>query len=505
MEMCRVCLSTEKGMQPLNEAFVIQYNLLTSLNISIMDGMPQYACETCLETVKYFKEFRDKSIASEATLRKIIFHNLKSEERNIEPKFEAQQKENLETNEDGVQKFIKIEIKKENEADSDIAADNFDATFVEYEGSVSHLVKDEDEIEKLKDVQLKKLKKSKHKRKQKKKEFKSIEKTDLAEDWICGICPKAFKEKNDWKEHLDVHKDDRQCGLCKEKSNSLSQLLAHRLTHVPPKQHKCHICNKRYKSCLYLEHHYRISHIHHDNPEVTCNICSSSFVTPKKLSSHIYHVHSSTRYYCDVCSKGFPCKTNLKSHIKQHNVIKAYVCDLCGFSCNYNSGLKDHKVRKHSQQKLNCKNCTRAFPSQEEFENHKCKEKLTICTICGLQLTGNSRMSRHMARHTTVGKYECDRCPAKFKSSSGLTAHKNRHDGNRTKQCEFCPAKFYTDTVLTKHRRTHTGEKPYVCKICSKGFTGNYNLKVHMKVHGEYLIVKKSNEPDLSNIKNIAK
>lgn len=39
-----------------------------------------------------------------------------------------------------------------------------------------------------------------------------------------------------------------------------------------------------------------------------------------------------------------------------------------------------------------------------------------------------------------------------------------------------------------------SGEKPYVCKVCHKGFTANFNLKVHMKVHGEYLVVKKQEE-----------
>lgn len=34
MEMCRVCLSTEKEMLPLDETFINSYNLLTNLNVS---------------------------------------------------------------------------------------------------------------------------------------------------------------------------------------------------------------------------------------------------------------------------------------------------------------------------------------------------------------------------------------------------------------------------------------------------------------------------------------
>lgn len=49
-----------------------------------------------------------------------------------------------------------------------------------------------------------------------------------------------------------------------------------------------------------------------------------------------------------------------------------------------------------------------------------------------------------------------------------------------------------------------SGEKPYVCKICNKGFTGNNNLKVHMKVHGEYNLIKKKNkDPDNNEVSSI--
>lgn len=55
--------------------FTFRYrNIILNFQISIMDGMPQFACGTCLETVKHFRDFREKSIVSEATLREIICH-----------------------------------------------------------------------------------------------------------------------------------------------------------------------------------------------------------------------------------------------------------------------------------------------------------------------------------------------------------------------------------------------------------------------------------------------
>lgn len=37
MEICRVCLTTEKDVFPIDEHFVINYNMLTNLNVSNND------------------------------------------------------------------------------------------------------------------------------------------------------------------------------------------------------------------------------------------------------------------------------------------------------------------------------------------------------------------------------------------------------------------------------------------------------------------------------------
>ncbi|KAJ8721611.1 hypothetical protein PYW07_002386 [Mythimna separata] len=487
MEMCRVCLSSEKELVPLDETFIINYNLLTNLNITLLDGMPQYSCQTCMDTIKSFIEFREKSIIAETTLREIIYPEIKTE--NKTPVVEIDKSTPIYENE---KVDIKSEIKEENyDDDASILDTHFDVPFSEYEEDDNKpIIKNED------DVKPTKIKKKKRK-KLKVKASKLLEgiANELENKWFCGICPKTFDDKTVLNDHLNSHNKDRQCDLCREQLNSLSQLLAHRLIHVPLKQSKCHICEKKYRSCMYLEHHYRNLHIEEDDTNLICGECPVTCDTPKKLSSHILQVHSSVRYFCDICSKGFHSKINLKSHMRSHGKNKAYVCDMCGFSCKHSGGLKDHKIRKHNPARVYCKMCKRPFPSQEDHDKHKCTRKSQICPICGLQL-GNIRVSQHMRKHIDIPQYECTRCPAKYKSKGALQAHLDRHDGQKTKQCEYCPAKFYTASVLIKHRRIHTGEKPYVCKVCNKGFTGNHNLKVHMKVHGEYLIVKKNTEQE---------
>ncbi|XP_047019370.1 zinc finger protein 567-like isoform X1 [Helicoverpa zea] len=512
MMVCRVCLSTEEqNLLPLDETFINNYNLLTNLSITLLDGMPQNSCRTCLDTVKCYIEFREKSISAEETLRELVLNNVKSENK---PSLED--RENSTTNGDNDDPPVKSEIKEE-------AYDSMDDFYSEYVENVNDIIvkKDEDEYDVPTKKRRKRLTATKPTKLRKtlavKKQTKSIKKTkpdkkptlketleiEMNNEKMCGICPKKFEDKNDLKKHIDVHKNTRACVICGERVNSLSQLLAHRVTHIPQGQNKCFICDKKFKSSIYLEFHYRNLHIEEDDKKLYCNQCPQVCPSPKKFTDHMKHVHSHIlKYFCDTCSKGFRCKSNLKSHILSHNTNKSFVCDLCGFSCKQRNGLYDHKIRKHTPQRVYCKQCKRPFPNQLNYDNHKCRKVAAICPICGKEIRESNRLSRHMAVHSDVQKYECTRCPAKYKTKAALIAHMDRHDDNRTKQCEYCPAKFFTASVLIKHRRIHTGEKPYVCKICNKAFTGNHNLKVHMKVHGEYLVVKRDSvkQEDLINV-----
>ncbi|PZC85127.1 hypothetical protein B5X24_HaOG202891 [Helicoverpa armigera] len=414
--VCRVCLSTEEqNLLPLDETFINNYNLLTNLNITLLDGMPQNSCRTCLDTVKCYIEFREKSISAEETLRELVLNKVKSENK---PSLED--REISTTNGDNDDPPVKSEIKEE-------AYDSMDDFYSEYVENVEDLIvkKDEDEYEVPTKKRRKRLTATKpRKTLAVKKQIKSIRKTqkdekpklkeklkiDLNNEKMCGICPKKFEDKNELKKHIDVHKNTRACVICGEQDKKLY-----------------------------------------------CNQCPQVCPSPKKFTDHMKHVHSQImKYFCDTCSKGFRCKSNLKSHIQSHNTNKSFVCDLCGFSCKQRNGLYDHKIRKHTPQRVYCKQCKRPFPNQLNYDNHKCRKVAAICPICGKEIRESNRLSRHMAVHSDVQKYECTRCPAKYKSKAALIAHMDRHDDNRTKQCEYCPAKFFTASVLIKHRRIHT-------------------------------------------------
>ncbi|KAJ0175680.1 hypothetical protein K1T71_008839 [Dendrolimus kikuchii] len=496
MDVCRVCLSTESTMIPIDESFIEMYNTLTSLNVKMSDELPQYTCEKCVRDVKTFMEFREKSISSETALRRILI--------GFKPESNILNEENK-YNElaDNTSMILKKEIKNEI-YDDELLDDAFDDTLIDCKEDILL------GLDTLQDVKPERRpKRIRIKRKKKLKinnnstllwNVQADIKQEESEKLFCGLCKAAFEDVLELNEHLEKHIKDTQCAICNEITFTWAELLSHRLNHVPVKQKRCHLCYKRFSTCNYLQFHYMKEHFG-EKSSLTCSFCFSSYDSPRKLRKHIWAMHSDKKYICDYCSKCFSVRANLRSHIISHMKRKNYVCDLCGVSFNYLSGLKDHTIRKHVSSKVYCRSCKRPFSSQDDHDRHKCANiKNVLCPTCGKYYT-TSQIKRHLITHTNITTYKCNRCPATYKSRSGLKVHLDKHDGNKTQQCQFCAAKFYSGSTLIKHRRIHTGEKPYVCKICSKAFTGNHNLKVHMKVHGEYLVNKrdKTSETDTNH------
>lgn len=75
-----------------------------------------------------------------------------------------------------------------------------------------------------------------------------------------GLCKKEMHDHDTLNGHLEVHKTHKTCEICQEQYKSWQQLFGHRLQHVPPKERRCHICNKYYIVSSNLEFHYLIAH-----------------------------------------------------------------------------------------------------------------------------------------------------------------------------------------------------------------------------------------------------
>ncbi|CAH2108236.1 unnamed protein product [Euphydryas editha] len=476
MIKCKICFKSSEDlkMTPFNDQYVSYFNLLTNLKIQVFDVTRQQLCENCIEMLNLFVEFRNKCILAHSVMQTdYVFEEVMKQQ----------------TTKEKNDHFVKYEIIK-----TEINENPENSTDVNYEHGFTNI--DDQFLNDLVDMNVKPEKNVKGCSKE--LGNKNIS-TTAQHQFPCGLCSKSFDDKSSMSNHIESHKNDKMCLLCKEKCIDWQQLFSHRLEHVQCKDKICHICFKRFKTSSYLEYHYKNIHSVNEKILLRCLLCNKSSKTPRLLQKHIWRCHSDKKFICDYCSKEFKTKQQMKTHVAIHMERKPFACDQCDFSCNFYSNLKTHKLSRHTPERVYCRKCNRVFGSRLIRDKHKCLSKLSMCPTCGKTFYGTRQLTRHMESHDAVGRYRCERCPAAFKTSNALHAHRDRHDGVRSKRCEYCPKAFYTTCVLIKHRRTHTGIKPYVCSICQKAFTGNNNLKVHMRVHGEYLITKKVQ----NNIENV--
>ncbi|XP_052739372.1 zinc finger protein 585A [Bicyclus anynana] len=478
------------------------------LQLAVND--PQQLCKLCFTTLQQFIEFRTKCIAANLVFSSIILKQDIKKEDDIDSDIAFEVK----------QEVLEIDITKMNDEPlEDDAHDHYD---VEYDLvlKTNEVDNNQDNINVKKSVQknISKLTKKKSLKprakgdKSKRKDIKTekserknvIYNMNSSGTLLCGLCTKSFEDDNQLHTHIPTHGVYNSCSLCSEKFADWQELMAHRLEHLPERRLQCHLCTMKFKSSLYIEHHYR--KVHHSEGErqtLRCRTCNKNYSTPRRLRSHniVTHNTKNKTFYCDYCNKLYFNKSTLKIHIRTHVDTKPYRCDVCDFSCKIGNTLRLHKISKHNKERRHCTRCKKVFVTSSELGEHVCTQSDSICPTCGKMFSCTTKMNRHILTHDKDHWYKCDRCPAAYKAKSSLVVHKNKHNGERRHACEYCPAKFYFASVLIKHRRTHTGIKPYVCKVCQKAFTGNNNLKVHMKVHGKFLINKKEPEDDELSLK----
>ncbi len=138
----------------------------------------------------------------------------------------------------------------------------------------------------------------------------------------------------------------------------------------------------------------------------------------------------------------------------------------------------DKKKEKESQEKVySCHHplCAKSFNDRNSYRKHLIThgEKQFVCQAegCGKRFLDNSKLKRRMLVHSRDKPYIC----------------------------ELCNKRFSPDFNLRTHLRIH-GEKPYVCSFenCFKRFSQSSNLSAHEKSHflpkEEGLVSRKNSE-----------
>ncbi|CAJ1064879.1 zinc finger protein 2 homolog [Xyrichtys novacula] len=301
----------------------------------------------------------------------------------------------------------------------------------------------------------------------------------------CEICEKTFKTKMYLKTHQLVHTDTRPfvCSTCGKGFKTKHSLQAHQVVHSVEKPHKCSECGESFRYAITLQCH---KSTHSGEHPYKCAVCGKAFVKRRSLRTH-QSVHRGKIFTCETCGAGFTLQHNLKRHIRIHTGEKPFKCKVCGKSFIQDNKLKVHMLLHGASKSFMCDLCGKTFLYNCQLQKH---QRMTHDESRG-QITsrrarepGNRRVIYRRDRTTVdVTPFSCKTCRKGFDTANALKRHEVIHSGQMQYNCDTCGKSFFYKATFDYHQRIHSGERPFGCDVCGKRFIILQALKSHKLQH----------------------
>lgn len=237
--------------------------------------------------------------------------------------------------------------------------------------------------------------------------------------FTCPVCQMMFSNVTKLSQHVESHS-----------STSESSLVTSGIVSAHPGgsngkkkgSHICHICSKAFvsvgKLIQHIEFHSSSSTTKLQELEMspvitgirggggkrrsghTCRVCSKVFVSPGRLSNHMYAAHpglsgsSSSvgelsapgvsavasvsgmkkkgNHVCPICSKVFGSPGKLSQHMYSHTGERPFVCSECNKAFSSKFKLVRHALihSSDSERRYRCNACDRSFHRKDHLQNH---------------------------------------------------------------------------------------------------------------------------------------
>ena len=314
---------------------------------------------------------------------------------------------------------------------------------------------------------------------------------------MCNYCNYTSPKRYLLTRHMKTHSEERphKCHICDRGFKTVPSLQNHINTHTGVRPHKCKECDSAFTTSGELVRHVRYRHTF-EKPH-KCTECDYSSVELSKLKRHMRSHTGERPYQCPHCSYASPDTYKLKRHLRIHTGERPYECDICHTRFTQSNSLKAHKLI-HSGNKpvFQCELCPTTCGRKTDLKIHVQKlhtsDKPLQCKKCGKSFPDRYTYKIHLKTHDGEKCFKCELCPYAALSQRHLESHILTHTGEKPFHCNICGQTFRQKQLLRRHHNLyHTPdyiapepkEKPHHCVECNKGFTHRGNLLRHMAIH----------------------
>ena len=182
-----------------------------------------------------------------------------------------------------------------------------------------------------------------------------------------------------------------------------------------------------------------------DIPE-SCLDCSMTFSSGLDLRKHIDLAHkgrqTDMRYQCLHCAQEFPDKPSHKAHVELHLKEKPFKCNKCGMHLSSQAVMNRHIKRVHGNKEnlFQCEECGKRF--YERYDLHKHVKRhlrnsgLPKCGTCGKTFSDEKLKEKH-------------KCKVKVRNGPGFP-------------CEICESVLDSKVLWGVHMWKHTKDSKYI-------------------------------------------
>lgn len=301
-EICRGCLSDEKGsLRPIEEIEPV-FSVCIQKEILLDDGLSTKICNSCVYKCFAWQTFKQQCENSEQILREKL--TIEEKETNLLIDIIDTESNVIAENESST-KCIQHEM---------LTSKEFHQSRDEFESNIcSEAIKCNECGKEFSNLRALRCHRTKH--------------TD-GKSHKCGECGKTYKYITSLALHKKVHQNIRKyvCDLCGKSFTRAYGLQSHSLTHSTETPFECSLCHKQFKNQIMLNNH-QMRHVGVKN--FICTDCGKAFTTKTELDTH-RRLHTGEKpFECDVCSKSYRTKSHLIVHYRTHTGQRPYACDLC--------------------------------------------------------------------------------------------------------------------------------------------------------------------------------